>query len=489
MRQEYRACAALVIVTSIQWACVAQEPPPEASTLTLRQAIARALQENPSLHAFSWDIRAAEADILQAGLRPNPELEFEIEDLRLSEGPRERVSTTAVGATLGEIPTVSWDTERASGAHSGLAESEVTLAVSQIIELGKKRAKRIALASSAKQVTLWDYEAARADVIADVARAFTALLVAQERIELQQGVTALAEDVVRATSLRVKAGKVSPLEATRAEITLERNRVATQKAEHALEAARMQLAALWGSARSDFGHAVGALDAVDAVAPTEVLVAAVKGNPDLARWAAELEAREAAHRLERARRVPDLTIGLGIRSTGLADGSGSATGIGTGGDFSWSRTEVDFDSDRDNSLVLGFSLPLPLFDRNQGNIARAEAMVSKVADERRAAEASVVARLATAREDAVAAYVEVIALREDILPRVTETFTKTQRGYEAGKFSYLSVLDAQSALLDTRTSYLEALEQYRQATIDIERLTGDALTEWASAEGELSHEE
>src|SRR5690606_25166544 len=136
--------------------------------------------------------------------------------------------------------------------------------------------------------------------------------------------------------------------------------------------------------------------------------------------------------------------------------------------FSWSRTTIDLDRDRDNRLVLGFSLPLPLFDRNQGGIARAEAMVSKAADERRAAEASIAAQLALAREQAAAAYDEIVALRENILPRITNTFVKTERGYEAGKFGYLDVLDTQSALLETRTSYLDALEQYHHAAIDIQ---------------------
>src|SRR5690606_10077905 len=146
-----------LILAIVCAASFAQEQANDTNALTLRQAIAKALHENPRLSAFAWDIRAADADILQAGLRPNPELEFELEGIRLTEGPNQHTRSFGVGAPLGEFPTVAWDNERECGAPSGLEESEITLAIAHIVELGGKRAKRVALASSAKQVTLWDY--------------------------------------------------------------------------------------------------------------------------------------------------------------------------------------------------------------------------------------------------------------------------------------------------------------------------------------------
>ncbi len=452
----------------------------ELGALTLPDALSLALRKSPILAAFTWDIRAADAMVQQAGLRPNPELSVEIEEVRWTSGPSERTRSTSVSGAI-ESGTLSmpvaWEREEVQGARSGFSESELTISIAQPIQFGKKRAKRIAVAEREKELVLWDYQAARADVLAQTASDFVEVLAAQEHVALDRELVELAEEIVRTFSLRVKAGQISPLELSRAEVALATTRATLEESLTRLEAARAVLASNWGSKRATFARAVGRLDETSPVPGIEELEARVNRNPDMARWSSELAARRADFTLERAQRIPDLTVELGFRSAGLADRKATQYGFGSAGDFGFTRRETGYSADRDNSLVLGFSLPLPIFDRNQGRIAAAEAMISKVSEQRRGTEAAVHAELSSAQQAASGAYAKAHTLQKEVMPKVDETFQKIQRGYQQGKFSYLEVLDAQRTLFDARKSFLDALTRYHQSIVRLERLTGQVLEE------------
>jgi cobalt-zinc-cadmium efflux system outer membrane protein len=341
--------------------------------------------------------------------------------------------------------------------------------------LGGKRAKRVTAAKQGKQLALWDYETARADVAASVGKAFVEVLTAQQRLALRDELLDVAEEVARTFRLRVEAGQVSPLQESKANVALANARIARQTAGRDLNAARSALAALWGDASPVFGEAVGELEEAPPLPDLSDLAKRIEANPDIARWATELSAREADLALARAQRIPDLTVEAGFKSTGIASGASEGFGLDSDGGFGLSRSESEFDADRDNSLVLGFSLPLPLFDRNQGGIAKAQHMISKASDRRRAADVSVLASLTQSHEKASAARDEIMTLQKDVLPQATDIYAKTQRGYGQGKLEYLDVLDAQRTLFEARTSYLDALARFHKAVVDIERLTGASM--------------
>ena len=484
MYLRYLACVFLTLC-SAAFVAVGQEDERFAEPtgrLSLNDAIRFALLNSPGLEAFEWDVRAADARILQASLRPNPELGVEIEDIRLSPGPTSTTNIRGLGGSLdamtGFTPAVSWGRERESGPRSGFSEAEITIAISQLIELGGKRAKRIAAAERGREVILWDYESARANVIYDAATAFYEVLAAQENVTLQHELTRLAEDVLRSTELRVRAGQVSPLEENRAEAALSLVRIGLERARRELSAARYTLAAAWGGTEPVFTEAVGQFDSVASIPTLESLRGEVYGNPDISRWASEIALREANLQSERAQRIVDPTLELGFRSTGLGRSRSRGFSAGSDGAFGWSGSDSDFDSDRDNRFVVGFSIPLPFFDRNQGNIAEAEHMISKASSERREVEVVVTTQLASNRAMTLAAYDEIMVLKEEVLPLTGETLSKTQIGYEQGKFSYLDVLDAQRTLFEARTNYLDALRRYHIGAASIQRLTGKALQEW-----------
>lgn len=437
--------------------------------ISLADALSLALERNPGLAAFSWDIRAAEARQIQAQLRPNPELTVEIEDFRLGSGPGIKTSSWAAGGL-----SIQRERESESGARSGFAEAQLTISLSQIIELGGKRAKRMALAERDRDVAAWDYEIARADLFKEVAQTFVEVLVAQQRVALDEELVQLAQQVYQTVSARVDAGRVSPVEAMKAEAALSAARMQADLSRRGLDSLRARLAALWGDKEAHFECAEGDLDTVRDIPSMDELVKRTAKNPDLARWRMELEKRRTAISVEKANAVPDLTVSAGFRTSGTTDSDVKGFGYGSDG-LSYSRTSSRSNGNWDNSAVLEFSMPLPLFNRNQGSIKEAAHLMKKTEEEARATDVQIHATLSEFYYSLAAAFAAITSLTENILPKTTQTFESINQAYNEGKFGYLDVLDAQRTLFDARQQYLDALSVYHKSVAEIERVIGEPL--------------
>jgi outer membrane protein, heavy metal efflux system len=244
-----------------------------------------------------------------------------------------------------------------------------------------------------------------------------------------------------------------------------------------LDAARAELAATWGADSPDFERVLNDLSDPTPPPSFEDLVARIGRNPDLARWSDEMELREADLKLQRALRIPDMTAILGFRTTGLDSRRQSGRSFDSSGMFTSTHGEIDYHRDCENSLTFELSIPLPLFDRNQGGIKEAQCGISQAREEKRGAEAKTHTALFAAHTTLDEACNSSVALRDDILLRARSVFDLTQEGYRLGKFGYLDVLDAQRALFDVQMQYLEALRAYHLALADVERLAGAPLPE------------
>ena len=385
--------------------------------VTLQHALALALLENPKLRSYSLKVRAAEARALQAGLLPNPEIELGI----------------------GEFG--------GSGSRSGLKSVETTLQFSQLIELGRKRAKRRRVATFEGELAGWDYESARLDVLAETTMAFIDLLAAQRRSELSLNTLRLAKEFHLVVTERVQAGKVSPLEEGRARVALALSEIQSERAKRELNASRSKLSVMWGKESANFREAMGKLEPL-LPPPGSNLEDWPLQNPDLDRWETEIELREAAHRLEKSRRIPDLTLGAGIQS---------------------------FNETDETSAVVAASIPIPLFDRNQGAIRAAEFELSKAAEERRAAEPQIRSALNESFQELSSAYVEAKLLLEEVAPAARFAMEAARSGYEQGKNGYIEVLDAQRSFFETEFQLIDSLLNYHRSMAELERLLGRPL--------------
>ena len=393
----------------------AAQPDDPTGTITLRDAVARALVNNPKLKAFSLDIRAAEARKLQAGLLPNPEIDLEVEEF---------------GGT---------------GGLTGFDSSQTSIQIGQLIELADKRSKRTHLAALEKDLAELDFKSKRLDVMSDAARAFIDVLAAQEQLSLSKELVDLSEKAFSTVAERVRAGQDSPVEETKAKIALSNTRIEFERAGKELVSARYQLAATWGSSNPAFEKVSGGFYYLSPAPSLEELAGLISQNPDMARWPAEKERSRAALELEKAKAASDIKLGGGVQY---------------------------FDDGDDSAFILGLSIPMPLFDRNQGNVKEAMYMLAKTEEQRKAVETDLRAALAEASTKLSSSFSEITIIKNDVLPLARSAFDAAGQGYREGKFEYLMVLDSQRTFFEVRGRYIEALAGYHKARADVERLIG-----------------
>ncbi len=385
--------------------------------LTLQQVVSLAVGRNPEIAAAERELRAREGRVLQARTRPNPEISGTTENL-------------------------AGDIQKTGGVQS-------TLQLGQRLELGGDRAARTGAARAARDLGRWDLESRRLEVVARATRAFIDVLSAQRRLELSSDAVRLAEELRSTVAARVEAGKVSPIEETRAEVSLASEGIEKERAVVELSAARSRLAATWGSTTPRFERAAGDLDVVPPLPAPESVAVMIESNPEVARWTAEIAEREALLRVEQARAVPDVTVGGGYRHFEVGDGAFVATA----------------------------TLPLPLFDRNRGGQIEARERLAKAEEERRAA----IVRLRQAADEAHASLTrsqaELRTLSEQVVPGAESVYEAVSEGYRLGKFGYMEVLDARRTLAAVRAQLVRAQTEQQHAFAELQRLTAAPMND------------
>lgn len=387
-----------------------------AGAITLEQAVVLALARSPDLAAVELELGAAAARRVQAGLRPNPEVALEVENL-------------------------DWDLP-------GAAESEITVSLSQRFELGGKRGARSAYAESLRNLARWDSEVVRRDLIRDLAMTFYAALGTQERLAVAAETLALALDVATSVDQKVLAGAISPVEATRARVAVARARVELETAGREHDLSRRLLALHWGSTTPRFSSVAGRLDTLTAIPAWSSLAASLAHNPDVARWGDEARARGARLRLERSLSTPDVSLVGGVRR---------------------------LEESGQNTLIAGLGVPVPFFDRNQGAVRAAELEVGRASREKSGALRRAERALAAAATGIEIAQSVVRGLRTAVIPGAQSTFDEIRRGYELGKFTYLDVLEARRSLAEAKAVEIDALVRLAEARAETESLVGGSF--------------
>ena len=385
----------------------------QAAVLSLDSALAKAFANNPELAAARWEIDIAQGARQQAGLLPNPVLSVDAEDTR-------RDSRTT------------------------------SVKLSQALELGGKRGARVEVASRGQELAALELERRGNQLRADVLQAYYAALRAQERTQLAGRSLALAERGVSVAQGRVNAGKASPVEATRAQVQLAEVRLELSRGQMEQDTAYQQLASITGSAATDFSAVQEPERAPSTLPASAQLLSRLPETAELRLAEQEIVQREASLGLERAQRIPDLDVSIGSQYDAGA---------------------------RERVNLVGLSMPLPLFNRNQGNLLSAARRADQARDLRNATELRLRSETRQALEQWNTARGEVQAFNQTILPAAQRAVDSATRGFEMGKFSFLEVLDAQRTLIGARSQYLAAVAQTTDARVRIERIYGD-LSRW-----------
>ena len=368
---------------------------------------------------------------LQSAYANNPDLAAAQWEIDIAQGGRQQ-------AGLIPNPVLSVDAEdtRRDTRTTGVK-------LSQALELGGKRGARIDVASRAQDAAALTLEQRRNILRADVIDSYYGALRAQERLDLAQRSLELAERGLVVANARVTAGKTSPVEATRAQVQLSEIRLAFNRAQMGLTDAYRRLAASTGSATVEFQTvATQSLP----MPPAAQLLARLEQTAELRLAELQILHSEASVGLEKAQRIPDLDVSIGSQYDAGA---------------------------RERVNLVGVSMPLPLFNRNQGNILAASRRADQARDLRNATELRLRTEIRQALDLWQTANSEVRAFNQQILPAAQSAVDSATRGFEMGKFNFLDVLDAQRTLIAARNQYLTATAQVTDAWVRIERIYGD----------------
>ena len=381
-----------------------------AEPLSLAEALSRSAASDPAQAGAQARARAGEAGVRQADVRPNPTL----------------------GLTVENLPTIGG---------GGIADrTEATLTYEQRLERGGDRPARVSLARAEGRVVQAEAVVRRLDRLEVVQRAWAEVLAAQAELEIAAERLQLAERFQAEVQRRVDMARDPLFAGARAEAELAQAQIDFDQAEIQARLTRAILSRFW-SGVSDFS--LDPADFVDTSASREV--AGEVAEADLIVFTAQREIADARVRVEQARATPDATVSVGVRSL-------------------WDDGAV--------GLVVGGSIPLGRYDRNQGAIDRARA-------EGLAAESDLaVARQEREREIArlqvqlTSRALEARRIQEETLPQAERAVALVREGFNRGGFTYNDVISAQRALLETRARRVAVLKQFHIDRARLDRLTG-----------------
>lgn len=388
--------------------------------LTLDQAWNRIKTSNPTIASSQSSINAAQGQQVQAGLIPNP----------------------TFNTVQGSIPGF--------GSYSNNPNAQSTYSISQVIELGGKRSGRRSVADAQFEQARINYRINNAELFAQVVDAFLNVAEAEEKLKLNDRGIGLNKKTVNTIQQRIDAGRTSELDLQAGKIALNNNYLekATIKAE--LASAKYSLARFWNGSDHDI---------------QAIITPSVKGMPlkDLSyylvqtnkNWQLQASSQaekiaQAEIKLAEAKRYPDITVGVGI-------------------DHYFQNSDP-----KGHNAVMGeLSVPIPIFDRNQGNVATAHENYNKSFSETRNNELLLKKAIVNTYQVAMQAKNQINILRKGIVPQSRNSLELAKMGYERGKYSYLDLLSAQQKLIDAQMREISAIFMYRKAWFTLQILIGN----------------
>lgn len=388
-----------------------------AEALRLEEAVARALASNPAMAAEAADLLAAQARADRDGL-PTP---------------------FSVG---GELENFA-----GTGALSGIKSVETTLRLGRVIELGDKRAARQVLGAAEVARQRNASEAVLLEISSRTTTRFIEVAADQLRLEFAREQVELSERMRREVAKWVAAARDPESELRAAEIAVAVAELDREHAEHELASARTTLAASWGAFEPDFESVAGDLQTLPAVEPFEVLAARLPMTATQRGALLEAGAIEARRSVAVSSARPDITASVGVRR---------------------------FEAIDDQALVMSVSLPLGSRTRAGFAIAEADAQLAAVQARRDAQRFESHQALFEKYQELKHAATEYEALESTILDKAEKALAFTRRGFDAGRFSFVALSQAQRTLFDLRKRSVDAAARYHTLLVEVERLTAVA---------------
>jgi cobalt-zinc-cadmium efflux system outer membrane protein len=404
------ACATALLVSP--WLTAVSH----SQTITLGTALQRALAASPRLTAAERDVGIATGQRIQAGALLNPELTYE------------------------------QDNSFGSGIYRGTKSAETTLQISQLFELFGKRDARIAAGQAGLEAAAIERKAVRLQILSETAIAFLSVLGLQRRIQILDDQVAAIDRISPLLQRRVDAGAASPAETGRAEVASALVKADRERTKAALASARRELAVLMGDTSAKFAAVSGRFDTTGRPPSFRAVIAAIDANPQLVRWNAVYAQRNAELLFARLKPYPDVRLSAGWRH---------------------------YNETGDDAVRLSVTVPIPVFDQNQGNILSAQESLAKTKAEREANRKTLLIIAGRAYDTVQGSLRELSVLRDLAIPKGRAASDAISEGYGQGRFTLLEVLDAQASLAQAQLREQEALQNFHVAVATIEGLVGN----------------
>ena len=382
---------------------------PVSSTLTVETLEAIALQHNPTLTQSAAAVDQARGVMRQVSLYPNPQVGYVRTDANRS------------------------GKSRTSGIFVG-----------QEIVTAKKLQKSRDVEAWAVQRLCWEQQAQQSRVVNDLRVRFIEALAAQQSVQLHQRLLTLAEQGLATTERLKAAQEATQVDVLQARIQSKTFRVGLREAESRYRSAWKQLANVAGLPELIPTDLQGSLDGeIPELDFEQQYARLLDGSPQLR--ASESEVQHAQHELRRelAQPYPNLTVQM--------------------------VAERDHIQQFDTVSTL-LSVPLPIFNRNQGNIDHARADIREACAELRRAQLALRDQLAEVFQRYEAAKTQVLELRDEILPDAQESLKLTTAGYSAGEVSFAQVLQARQTFGETHLAYLASRADLRKSLVELDGL-------------------
>jgi outer membrane protein, heavy metal efflux system len=381
-------------------------------TLTLRDAVQFALRNSPELRVAEQRVGVSAGLLQQSGLWKNPRFFFQTENLQTSD-------------------------------FNFADDSDTYALLTQPVELPGKRSSRIAVAQSAYRRAQLQRDLARREIAYRVKKAYWRVAAADRAQQLLSENLDGMQAMVTYHVARVREGAMAEADLLR--VQLERERLEIDSTAATLEAERARIDLYREMGRSDYGP-VRLTDELETAEPPDIEVrveAALGHRQEVLEARAALDQAMAVGRLERASARPDLDfIGGYKRSTGL------------------------------NTAVLGLSLNIPLFDRNQGNIKASSSAVREAEALVASTEAAVRAEVLAAKADYSARRRQVTSTLRLIRDHAMETSRIAHAAYQEGGIDLLRLIDAERIRIESELLYYRALAEYQQSVANLENVMG-----------------
>lgn len=403
-------------------------PPVDSPVLTLEILEQRALASNPSVRRLGALVDAARANTLQVGLRPNPSVGYE-------------------GQQLGS---------------GGLAEQHGVLVAQEFVRGGKLRLNR-AVADRERMRLEQEFAAQQQRVLNDVRIAYYEVLLAQRQIALTEDLIKIGGEGCRSVDALFKAKEVGQADILQAQLEIENAQVLAENARNRRDSAWRSLAAVIGEPDLPSQPIVG-----DAVGPAkkftfeETIIRLLQSSPEVSAAALEVDRARAALERERVEPIPNINV------QGL---------------MNWQDNGIGGKPDGGVAV----SVPIPLFNRNQGAIARAEHELIAAREALAQLELQLQNRLAPVFEQYSNSRHQVERYDRTILPAAQKALSLTQQMYAAGEADYTTLLTSQRTYSQIQMNYLDAIRQLRIAEVEIDgMLLRDSLSTAPSGESAAS---